>query len=70
MVRAHVNMLSHYIVLTHFMVLAVNFCYGAACVLVLSVSPFSAVMLSACFMVLECVTVLSCVMVVTRVTHH
>ena len=56
--------------LTHFMVLAVNSCYGAACVLVLSVSLFSAVMLSACFMVLECVMVLFCVMVVTRFTQH
>ena len=56
--------------LTHFMVLAVNFCSGTACALVLSVSLFSGVMLLACFVVLECVTVLSCVMVVTRVTHH
>ena len=42
MVLAHVN------VLIRFMVLAVNFCYGTACVLVLSVSPFSGVMLLAC----------------------
>ena len=39
-VLAHVNVLSHYIVSTSFMVLAVNCCYGAACVMVLSVSPF------------------------------
>ena len=40
MALAHVNVLSQFIVLTNFMVLAVNFCYGAACVMVLSVSPF------------------------------
>ena len=43
MVLAHVNVLSHHIVLTRFMVLAVNFCNGAACVMLLSVSPFCAV---------------------------
>ena len=69
-VLAYVNVLSHYIVLTRFMVLAVNCCYGAACVMVLSVSPFcgdSQCYAVSLFLVL-CVMVLSCVMVVTRVT--
>ena len=70
MVLAHVNALPHYIMLTRFMVLAFNFCYEAACVMVLSVSPFcgdSQCYAVSLFLVL-CVMVLSCVMVVTRVT--